>query len=259
MAHTTLALHSTARVRRLSPIQVTSVAALVGVSLALAYVIVAVLQDPGTAIIAAVPLLAAATLALRWRWAPPLGALTSLLAAALLVGPEPEELLRLLANPTQPLFAVLILGFASAAVGLIACLAQLRPSTGNPGWLRPLLMLTAGLIVGALAVGSLPHSDASVSGATLTGLPSLTTSGMAFDQPEIHATVGQTIALRLHNSDQLTHYFEIDDLDVHTPMPAGQDAVAVFQPTRPGTYLFYCGPHYDPSTGQGMHGTLVVE
>ncbi|HWQ13566.1 MAG TPA: plastocyanin/azurin family copper-binding protein [Roseiflexaceae bacterium] len=42
-------------------------------------------------------------------------------------------------------------------------------------------------------------------------------------------------------------------------MPAGQDSLALFVAGQPGTYTFYCAPHYDKATGEGMHGTLIVE
>jgi hypothetical protein len=44
-----------------------------------------------------------------------------------------------------------------------------------------------------------------------------------------------------------------------TPIPPSGTGVAIFKPTQAGTYTFYCQPHYDKATGQGMHGTLVVD
>jgi plastocyanin len=65
--------------------------------------------------------------------------------------------------------------------------------------------------------------------------------------------------LRLENTDPVTHSFDVDELNVHVVMPHGQTALAVFKPTEPGSYTFYCAPHYDKNTGQGMKGTLIVE
>jgi plastocyanin len=42
-------------------------------------------------------------------------------------------------------------------------------------------------------------------------------------------------------------------------MPSGQSSLALFRPTAPGTYTFYCMPHFDKTTGEGMRGTLIVE
>ena len=42
-------------------------------------------------------------------------------------------------------------------------------------------------------------------------------------------------------------------------MPAGADSLALFEAAKPGTYSFYCAPHYDKATGKGMQGTLIVE
>lgn len=59
-----------------------------------------------------------------------------------------------------------------------------------------------------------------------------------FDQAELRARVGETVALRLENSDTQTHFFDIDAFDVHVPMPSGKPALALFTPTAPGTYRF---------------------
>lgn len=71
--------------------------------------------------------------------------------------------------------------------------------------------------------------------------------------------VGQTAVLRLENRDNDTHTFTVDELNVNVQMPARATSLAVFTPTRPGTYKIYCIPHYSKSSGQGMMATLVVE
>jgi plastocyanin len=265
MASTTLSRTSFAP--RRSDVERTAIASLVGLSLSLGYVVLAALQDPSAIVIGAVPLLVAGALSLGWRWAAPVGVLTSLLGTAALVGPEPEELVRLLGNPVQPLYSVMLLGFVSAALGLISSVAATRRAfarTHAPAharWLRPVLTLAAGVAAGLLILGAVPRAatGASVSPAALDGLPTLKASGIAFEQSEIHVKAGETVALRLENADQVTHFFDVDDLGVHSTMLAGQDGLTVFTPTTPGTYLFYCAPHYDPTTGQGMRGSLVVE
>jgi uncharacterized cupredoxin-like copper-binding protein len=73
----------------------------------------------------------------------------------------------------------------------------------------------------------------------------------------MRARVGETVALRLENSDGGAHSFGIDALNIHVPMPAGKPALALFTPITPGTYTFYCGV---PSHREAdMLGTLVVE
>jgi plastocyanin len=42
-------------------------------------------------------------------------------------------------------------------------------------------------------------------------------------------------------------------------MPANGESLALFTADTPGVYTFYCSPHYNKATGQGMHGTLIVE
>jgi plastocyanin len=50
-----------------------------------------------------------------------------------------------------------------------------------------------------------------------------------------------------------------DTVGLHAAMPSGEASLALFKPTRPGTYTFYCAPHYNKTTGEGMQGTLIVE
>jgi Cupredoxin-like domain len=53
------------------------------------------------------------------------------------------------------------------------------------------------------------------------------------------------------------HSFDIDELNVHVPMASGKSSLALFKPTKPGTYTFYCSV---PGHRElGMQGTLIVE
>jgi DNA-binding SARP family transcriptional activator len=65
--------------------------------------------------------------------------------------------------------------------------------------------------------------------------------------------------LRVRAGETVAHGFAIDELGVNAVMPAGAESLALFRPTTPGTYTVYCPPHYDKASGQGMHGTLIVE
>jgi plastocyanin len=98
-----------------------------------------------------------------------------------------------------------------------------------------------------------------VSPEALAALPALTARDYQFDQPELEAKVGETVALRLDNADTSTHYLDIDEFNVHAIMPPGKSNVALFKPTQPGTYTFYCQPHADKASRSGMVGTLIVE
>ena len=98
-----------------------------------------------------------------------------------------------------------------------------------------------------------------VSPEALAALPALTAKDYRFDKPEIRAKVGEMVALRLDNADTSTTYLAIAELNVHALMPAGKSNVAIFTPTQPGTYTFYCRPHADKAARTGMVGTLIVE
>ena len=70
-------------------------------------------------------------------------------------------------------------------------------------------------------------------------------------------SVRQTDVLRLESSDAAAHSFDIDELNVHVPMPADKPVLALFTPSTLGTYTFYCG--IPGHTEAGMVGTLIVE
>jgi plastocyanin len=115
-------------------------------------------------------------------------------------------------------------------------------------------------VLGAILVAAIPQQSTAVgiTPETLAGLPALKTKDFAFSQKQLQAKVGETIAYRLENGDGATHYFEIDELNVHAPIPAGKTGLAMFKVTKPGTYTFYCGPHSDKAKTEGMVGKLTI-
>jgi len=69
--------------------------------------------------------------------------------------------------------------------------------------------------------------------------------------------VGEVVAFRLDNLHDAPHSFDIDELNVHASMPVGQSGLALFTPTKPGTYTFYCSlPGHQAA---GMQGMLIVD
>jgi heme/copper-type cytochrome/quinol oxidase subunit 2 len=235
---------------------------LVGLGLCLAYLQAAIIGMliPPLAVFTVVSLVIAGVVGTGWRWAPALGTLWSIF---IIVG-NTEEITYNLAHPnnTQQFnFTVVILAVAVVGVvaGISAAVQNYRSAErSTPGVLPFALTALVALCLGAILVAAVPQGGASagVSAEALSGLPALTVASSAFDQQEIHAKVGETIALRLDNRDSEGHSFDIDELNVHAPMPAGQNGLALFKPTRPGTYTFYCGI---PAHRSFMVGKLVVE
>jgi len=128
---------------------------------------------------------------------------------------------------------------------------------GGRGWRPyPLIALAAGLGTALFVVPSL--GSAARDAATPAGTTVLAARNYQFDRPEIRGRVGQPLTLRLDNGDGALHQFDLDEFNLHIPMPAGQSTTAQFTPTKPGTYTFYCSLHIDPATKQGMAGKLVV-
>jgi plastocyanin len=215
-----------------------------------------------------ISLVVAGILALRFRWVPALGAL---LCALQLV----EGFVFLGSMLTEPdstiSFAFAAIFFVISVVGLIAGTGatvqnyrapRSRPFVDPlaPSWIYPTLLALTALVLGGILTtaiqprGLLPG----FSPEALATLPRLKAKDYLFDQAEITAKVGETVVIRLDNADASTHYLDIDELNVHTLIPAGKSNVALFKPTQPGTYTFYCHPHADKDARTGMVGTLVV-
>jgi heme/copper-type cytochrome/quinol oxidase subunit 2 len=236
--------------------------ALVGLALCLAYLQAAIIGAliPPLAVFAVVSLVVAGVVGIGWRWAPALGALWS---AFIIVG-NSEAIAYNFAHPNNThQFNFTVITLAVAVVGVVAGVsAAVQNYRGaersTPRSLPVVLTALVALCLGAILVAAIPQGGASagVSAEVLSGLSALSVASSAFDQQEIHAKVGETIALRLDNRDSEAHSFDIDELNVHAPMPARQSGLALFKPSKPGTYTFYCGI---PAHRNLMVGKLIVE
>ncbi len=215
-------------------------------------------------IISVLTLVIAGVCATRWRWAP----LLAVLWVVVSVVPGAEPYTYNLTHPAETALFIstlisLMLLLITVVAGVAATVSGERQGVEEsaPRWLLRFLIGTASFVLGASLVAAIPPVDATagVSAEALAQLPALTTSDYRFEQTEIRAKVGEMVALRLDNADTSTHYLDIDELNVHALMPAGKSNVAIFTPTQPGTYTFYCRPHADKSARTGMVGTLIIE
>jgi uncharacterized cupredoxin-like copper-binding protein len=214
------------------------------------------------AIIMALTLLVAGVCATRWRWAAPLAVLWCVVS----VIPGLEPYTYNLTHPAETgVFIGTLLGLALLLITVVAGVAatvvgQRQVAAGRvPRWLRGFLIGVAALVLGASLVAAIPLSEATagVSAEALAQLPALVSAHTRFEPAELRARVGETVALRLDNRDAERHYFDIDELNVHVAMPAGTPALALFRPSKPGTYTFYC--RVPGHREAGMVGTLIVE
>ena len=215
-----------------------------------------------------ISLVVAGIAALRFRWAPALGALAcalQLIEGYIFIG-------GMLSNPDSALsFASAALFFAVTIVGLVAGIGAVvqnyraprgRPLVAQPApvWVYPGLLALGALMIGGILTTAIQShgTSPSFSPEALAALPALTARDDAFDQTQLSAKVGETVVLRLDNADTTTHYLDIDEFNVHALIPPGKSNVALFKPTQPGTYTFYCHPHANKAARSGMVGTLVV-
>jgi plastocyanin len=215
-----------------------------------------------------VSLIVAGIAATRLRWAPALGALLCMLQLV-----EGFAFLgnRLTEPDSTVAFAFAAIFFAISIAGLVAGIGatvqhyrapRSRPFVDPlaPAWIAPAVLALAALVLGGILTTAIQPRGVlpGFSPEALAALPALRAKDYQFDQTKITAKVGETVALRLENADTSAHYLDIDELNVHAIIPAGKSNVALFQPTQPGTYTFYCHPHADKDAGTGMVGTLVV-
>ncbi len=243
-----------------------TVAALVGIALAVIYVLAAVVGqiDPMGLTFSGLPLIAAGVMLAGWRWTPALGALVGVLLLVMIGPMAPFALADPGSATFAPVLLVLALSAVAVALGISATVQNYRRAAADrraPRWLAAALTGVAGLVLGAILIGMVPHADVTtgISPEVLSQLPALTAKNFQFGQAEIRVKAGETVALRLENGDPEGHFFDVDELNVHAPIPAGKQGLALFKPTKPGTYTFYCTPHYNKETGEGMRGTLIVE
>jgi plastocyanin len=214
-------------------------------------------------ILAGVALVLAALIAPGWRWTPVLGAGWS----AFMIAGNLAHIRYDLQHPENThLFAWNLVMLALTIIGVIAGIGATVQNYRHPAadrrtppWLPWGLTATAALVVGAILVAAIPQAGnaTSISPAVLDRLPVVTLD--AYNGGEIRVKAGELAAFRLENPSTVGHSFDVDALNVHTAMASGSESLTLFTADKPGTYTFYCAPHYDKATGQGMHGTLIVE
>jgi plastocyanin len=200
-------------------------------------------------------------IATGWRWAPLLGAA---LYTLLLLASFPT-VLAALSNPGGDtyLFAFnaifLALTVVGTAAGVGATVQNYRSDAANrpaPRWLAAGLSGLGGVVLGAILVAALAGASAGVgvgvSQEELSKLPSFSAQASQFAPAALSAHAGRPVALRLDNRDNTPHTFTIHELNIDVFMPAEKSALALFTPTKAGSYTITCDFH------PAMHATLTV-
>ena len=246
----------------LSALTKLTMAALTGFALAIVYASTILIDQWGvdTAIMIAVILIIAGSNLIRWRWTPLLGAILPIVILA----PSLPLVINDLMHPEAfDFFAFMVIFVALALVVVVAgagaTIQNYRSRDRRmPRIMLPALASLAALCLGAILVGAIPREvGAAVSPDILAGLPPITTPGFKFAQTQLTAKAGETVALRLENTHNAPHSFDVDALNVHVSAAPGTQRLILFTPATPGTYTFYCAipGHRD----LGMEGTLLVE
>ncbi|MDX1612770.1 MAG: cupredoxin domain-containing protein [Candidatus Promineifilaceae bacterium] len=254
-----------ARGRRLGPLGRLAVAALVGVAVVAigGSLLLSGSVNEFSLMPAVIALVLAGLMTSGWRWAQILAAVLSsllLLAMGAFITPS-------LTLPHEPEFVLVVLFLSLMVVATGSAIGEATQNVRGrerraPSWTSKALIGLGGLVLGAILVGLVSQPGAAgVSPEVMAGLPEVRAEDFSFTQETIRVTAGETVALRLENADTTAHSFDIDELDIHAPMPSEEPGLALFEPTEPGVYRFYCGipGHANLETGTGMIGTLVVE
>ncbi|MFZ5816863.1 MAG: cupredoxin domain-containing protein [Bacillota bacterium] len=260
-------IHSFGRREPLAPLTLLAAAAMLATSLVLTYLQVFLFGQAMAHLVAAAAIALAFGLVMLTglRWAPALAPLFPPVLMILEGGPK--HAIEALANPGGAEFIPVVLSIALGAIGSGAGAYAVAQNFGIasrriPRWLVSGLVAMAALSMGGVAVASIPADQAAasfgVSAELLSGAQVLETREMAFVQQEIRVRAGEVVTLRLANADQAAHSFDVDELGLHVPMPGRSEGLVVFKAPEPGTYTFYCAPHYHKPSGKGMSGTLIV-
>lgn len=84
----------------------------------------------------------------------------------------------------------------------------------------------------------------------------VTGSSFQFEPAELHARVGENLAIALTSTDIL-HDFTIDELDTHVAAERGETARGGLVAKQAGRYSYYCTVAGHRQAG--MEGVLIVE
>ena len=241
-----------------------TMAALFGTTVAFIYgqaVILGTFTLPGI-IVCVLSLGMAAIVATGWRWSPLLGPIAG---AWLILGTLDHIRIEVVQPNETHLFAWMVvrvmISLIGAVAGVAATVQNYRHSSvlQTPRWFTFSLVAIAALSIGAILVAAIPQSTSAVgvSPAISTTAPTITLND--FSGGAVRVKAGEVVAVQLDTQGVLGHTFDVDALNIHMPMPGNGVGLAVFKAPQRGTYTFYCAPHYNKATGEGMHGTLIVE
>jgi len=263
-----------ARVRQpLSALNKVTIAALVGFAATVFYGMLVLFGEivPPFAVMGILALVISGVMLKSWRWTPILAVVLLLLPLAMLF-PMFQGVLTQYSVAGLTMFLWVAVLVAVISVGIVAGISATvqnyrRPAVERrtPRLLTPALTAVAALVVGAALVVAAPQPGTvmDISPEAMAALPALGTKDFEFTQTELRVKAGETVTLRLDNADFEGHFLDIDEMNVHAPIPPGKSSVAVFTPTTPGTYTFYCHPHANKDAAtpeeRGMVGTIIVE
>ncbi len=225
--------------------------------------------------IASIPaVLAAGLVATRWRWIPAVGAALVLIISTIFFSVPTIQYY--LTHPAyRPVFffaSVLILasGFIAIVAGFSATLQNYRTRASGrpaPSWLRPLLLVLSGVVVGMSLVGLLVAVNPQASGAssTTTGEPTVHMGADNFVQNVVRVPKGSklllfndtTIEHNLQNGSWTSSGTVVTTVEPGAPVLHNVDSkggsLEIGPFTTAGIFHIHCTIH------PGMNLTIIVQ
>lgn len=152
---------------------------------------------------------------------------------------------------------LLVFGFLLALIGgVMALVAGIRDRRDPARVERPLRNAVLGTIAVASVVSVVGFFATRTSVGASEAVDATAVEMLNFEfAPQSISTSGRVL---VHNSDPFAHDITIDELDVYSHVGPGSDVLLDVSAHPAGTYDFVCSLHTDPSTGEGMTGTLTI-
>ena len=160
-----------------------------------------------------------------------------------------------------------VVGIPFAIVATLESFGRVGPTAalradGGFGASAVFIAIAVGSLIGmttvavAVAAGPPPSGAAALQGPPDEAM-TVTLHDVRFEPARLELGAGSMTAVFITNEDPFDHSFDIDELDIHVHVPAGQTTVVMVEPTTDGPLRLYCGiPGHREA---GMVADLMVE
>jgi len=160
-----------------------------------------------------------------------------------------------------------VVGVPFAVVATLESFGRVGPTAalradGGFGAAAVFIAVAVGSLIGMTTVAVAVAASPAASGpGALGGAPDVTMTvtlrDVRFEPDRLELDAGSMTAVFVTNEDPFDHSFDIDELDVHVHVPAGQTTVVMLEPMAGSALRLYCG--IPGHTEAGMVADLIVD